>query len=389
MNKKPILSVLAAVILLAPAVANASWSIKALGMLDGTASRVTGINNSGQVIGVISDNSPGSTDITRAFITDADGAGIRYLGALGGTDSYAADINDSGQVVGWANTSDNLYHAFITGSNGAGMTKLDFGHMNTTSSVAYGINNSGQVVGSYRDAEDIHDFITGTNGVGLKNFNALNGVADINNSGQVLGGLALTSARHAAIADSNGENITDLGSIIGFQNSGAREINDSGQVAGSVWNPYYNPDLEEELILTQHAFVTGANGAGMIDLTPLLGGDDTIATGINNSGQVVGRAYPEGVGYGFLYSGEAVINLSLLDTVISAGWTGIAPEAINDNGQIAGHGYLNGHIQAFLLTPSDISPVPEPSTFTMLLAGLGFLGIGGIRNAVINKATIA
>ncbi|SDX04115.1 PEP-CTERM sorting domain-containing protein [Nitrosomonas oligotropha] len=36
-----------------------------------------------------------------------------------------------------------------------------------------------------------------------------------------------------------------------------------------------------------------------------------------------------------------------------------------------------------------LSPVPEPSTYAMLLAGLGLIGISRIRNANINKAAIA
>ncbi len=360
---------------LIPAVANADWSIIGLGTLDGTASDVTGINNSGQVVGVIRDTSSGSSYLNHAFITDANGAGMRDLGTLGGTNSYAADINDSGQVVGWANTSDNLVHAFITGTNGIGMTDLDSGTMSETRIVAYGINNSGQVVGNYINVENSslnHAFITGPNGVGLKNFDDLDRVTDINNSGQVLGNLELIPAHHAAIADIDGKNITDLGSISGFQNSDARDINDSGQVVGSLWNPYFNPDLGEELILTQHAFVTGANGAGMIDLHSLLSGTESVAKGINNSGQVVGWTDSGDVGYGFLYSDGVMIYLSLLESVISAGWTNLIPGAINDKGQIAGHGILNGHTQAFLLSPT--AAIPEPETYAMLLAGLGLIG---------------
>jgi len=52
-------------------------------------------------------------------------------------------------------------------------------------------------------------------------------------------------------------------------------------------------------------------------------------------------------------------------------------------------GYFRWSTHADAGTRLIVSEVPEPSTYAMLLAGLGFLGIGGIRNAVINKAAIA
>ncbi|SDW34448.1 PEP-CTERM protein-sorting domain-containing protein [Nitrosomonas oligotropha] len=135
------------------------------------------------------------------------------------------------------------------------------------------------------------------------------------------------------------------------------------------------------------AFVTGANGAGMIDLGAM-GGDWSAANGINNLGQVIGAA-----GYGsygsnanaFIYSNGVMVNLSYLDVVIEAGWTSLYAKAINDNGQIVGFGILDGVSQAFLLSGADDEdfyrsyvpfpltplPVPEPSTYAMLLAGLG------------------
>jgi probable HAF family extracellular repeat protein len=76
----------------------------------------------------------------------------------------------------------------------------------------------------------------------------------------------------------------------------------------------------------------------------------------------------------FLYSDGVMIDLSLLEPVVAAGWTNLEASAINDNGQIAGKGILHGTTQAFLLSPFPIPVVTEPETYAMLLAGLGLLG---------------
>ena len=113
-------------------------------------STARGINEAGQVVGY--SGTPG--DERHAFITGADGMGMRDLGSLGGNDSFdfsvVLGINDAGQVsYSSTSTAGGVQHAFITGPNGAGRTDLNSlvhlpGGMTLTE--ATGINNAGQVI---------------------------------------------------------------------------------------------------------------------------------------------------------------------------------------------------------------------------------------------------
>ena len=106
-----------------------------------------------------------------------------------------------------------------------------------------------------------------------------------------------------------------------------------------------------------HAFLY--SGGSMHDLDTLPG--DSCATGINDSGQIVGYRG----GWAFLYSvSNGMQNLnSLIDP--SSGWTLTDPTAINNNGQIVCNGHdPGGYAHAFLLTPY---PNPPPSSSSALV----------------------
>jgi probable HAF family extracellular repeat protein len=84
-------------------------------------------------------------------------------------------------------------HAFITGSQGVGMTDLDT--LTGSQSFAEAINEAGQVVGYFETADGPHAFVTGPNGEGIADLNSLVNLPEdirldtavaINNHGQVV-----------------------------------------------------------------------------------------------------------------------------------------------------------------------------------------------------------
>ena len=124
--------------------------------------------------------------------------------------------------------------------------------------------------------------------------------------------------------------VTDLGTLSGGGNSWATGINDSGQVVGYAMASSGS----------YHAFLY-SNGK-MTDLGTL-GGPRSSAVGINDSGQVVGSADTDYFHQSsFLYSNGNMVNLH-----VSYG-SGFSPFAINNNGQMAGVGNVNSSFHAII-----------------------------------------
>ena len=300
--------------------------------------------------------------------------------------SDAQSINSLGQITGsfsinsdvrpflWTPTSPNA----TTGSavdlwTGASQKAM----------YARGINNHGQIAGGGDGLGFIQPFIwqpsspnastgafTGLGGFGLNEITEGNA---INNYGQVTGhtvyGLDPAPEGPILWTPTTANGTTKLSHVIlpdlpgGTQQGAGWAINDSGWVVG-----------QSSATGADHAFVfipsaPRASTGTMIDLGILINGSQlSYASGINNSGRVVGGGANGGVVWS---QSDGMQSLgSLLDSS-GAGWSIGRAEAINDIGQIVGIGSYDpdgpGAIPRvygmYLLTP-----VPEPGALAFIAA---------------------
>ena len=198
------------------------------------------INNHGQVVAYTETVKDGLVESSRAFLWD-DGT-TQDLGTLGQAHTVPTDINDRGQVVGWSRDNGSTAHAFF----------WDQGTMQDLGEVAvYGggqpvfnqvrINARGQVLGNRPEG-----------GAFLWDGGVTQSVplafgADLNNGGQVAGWVLYDSAgvRHRRAAVWDGGVVTELGTL-GGADSWAWAISNSGWVVGgsfTVPNEFGVPEL--------------------------------------------------------------------------------------------------------------------------------------------------
>jgi uncharacterized membrane protein len=267
--------------------------------------------------------------------------------------TQASGINNSGQIVGTfgPGTIGQVIEAHGFLYSGGIFSQIDVPFPGVTVTVAFGINNAGQIVGAYSGGHGFLDdggaftpidapflFATSTTAIG------------INNRQQIVGTWVQTSFTHGFLDD--GGVIRSLDYPVAGGETFPTGINDAGEIVGN-WDIYH----------LGHGGGFVASGGVFVNFVAPFPGLVSLR-GVNNTGDIVGT-----VGLSsFLYSGGV---FTLID-VPFAGASDTIATGINDLGQIVGTYFADGHEHGFLATP-----IPEPVPFLLLTFGLTLMTAAG------------
>ena len=324
------------------------------------------INDSGQVTG--------RAFVDQAswpFVTGPNGTDPRLISlAPGHHFGFGYGINNLGQVTGWSagNSNRTPESPFVTAPNAHVAQYFGF------RGFASDINDRGQVVGTaFRGPRDPPDapvglFLANMNDGSFKIVSptvfSYDSYTHVNNLGQITGEFSAPvrpGTTHVFVTDPDGGALHDISGARDFA-ALVRDINNSGDVVGS-----FVPGQSG-----RHAFVS-YDGARRIDLGVLVGGGVTDALGINDAGTIVGLSGNQA----FIYTPDAGMqNLNdLIDP--SLGIHLDYGQDVNNRGQILAVQIDGFRRHAYILTPTNVSSVPDLGStgmfFVCALAGLEVL----------------
>lgn len=243
-------------------------------------------------------------------------------------------------------------------------------------------------------------------------------VAGINDAGTIVGsgsgtgytcssdpGCEFRTPWSRAFMHKDGKTI-DLGTLDGAEQAWANGINNQGTVVGvSALKMFvYRDGAMQGVAIDGLRTVNGINDAdqiignrrlgsgpqdsfiydhGTVKTIGIAGAENTVLD-INNAGQVLGTAESN---FGtvrtlWLYSGGKTIDINTL--LYEEDWKISGIVDLNDKGQILALATREGRGSAYVLLTPDEAPqllpaVPEPSTYAMLLGGLGMLAFARRR----------
>jgi probable HAF family extracellular repeat protein len=304
-----------------------------------------GLNELGHVVG---DHESCDSTYDEAFVWTPESDLVTLEMPPGTVISSAYDINEAGQIVGEFVISGEDLRGFLHD----GDTVINLGTMpGGNFSIALAINSAGQVTGYWGNSASgpNHGFLW-QDGV-MSDLGPLVGTPDsrayaINESGDVAGWMGSSTLLDARAFILEGESLTELPPIPGGFTSEARALNNDGDVAGR--GRYADPDTGAT-VWRAFACVDEA----MIRIDPLPDLSQSSARGINDAQQVVGIAWEMSIQRGFIWQHGILTDLN--DLIPPEFYIGDA-HAINNAGQIIGHGGFGTGAVGLLLTPVDQPP---------------------------------
>jgi uncharacterized membrane protein len=330
----------------APASASAGYVPVNLGTLPGgSQSHAAAINAEGTVVGT--SNGTG-IQYFHATVWKPDRHGdYRAIDLTSGaesvtTASMALAINDSGVIVGVTNINDPFLHPVVwQPTHDGGYRELHLPELSgATDGYANGINDQGTAVGftySFTVSDKPTEWVRNGGGYTAIDLSSAPARASaqleaINELGVVAGFMSGVSfISHAAIwsrASRQGMMVTDLGTLLDGQPSGAQAINEKGVVAGWASN-----GAGVLPVVWRHA----QNGRYSISQLPLPAGIQLgQAAAVNSAGAIAGWLTAN-----YLSAGAALWQPSVRGYSVTALDSGGEATAINDAGVIAGNGGNN------------------------------------------------
>lgn len=334
---------------------------------------------------------------------NANSAGMKFnLHILNDNNSLFApfnptSINNNGQIVSFASVYDFSSNSYtniwdidpslasfnpIEINNNGDMAGMDFSggmpaaasyvaeKLNTYGnepSIAEGINNNGTIVTWIPGNEVIHKDGTSTSLQPIPNGGNGSALAINDNNYSVGNALNNKYESEAVLWDPNG-NATVLtaliDSVLGSRSNGnqAYDINNINQVVGQS---------RGEAVMWDNGSVIALNdisGIGIIESN---------AHAINDLGWIVGDlGLPYAGGHGFLWKDGAMLDLNDYVLGLPTDWHISSAVDINNKGFIIG---MMSNDKTSESIGYVLSPIPEPSTYAMLMLGLGLIGVVGRR----------
>ena len=339
-----------------PALAD-HWTITDLGALGAEGSLAytsegLNINNSGQVAGkgVVLNNGVRENH----FVLWSNGTQIDLGIEASSSLVDVAPINDAGQVAGWIAAENDRPFLWQAGV----VTRLPWLTSVTNGGGVAGINASGTVVG-YNGVQrwwGVERVSVRWQGGTVTDLGLPWGkVTAINDSGALAISVDMMGQRSYVLTGGS-SNVVELPGLDPLRGTtAALDLNNASQVCG--WF-ILNPDVSSEL----HAlFWQGSVGT---PLPEFHGGGSSTAVALNNLGHAVGSAVRAANDRpAVLWRDGTLTSLNDLPEVVAAGWSALEAHDINDHDQIVGHGYRDGLVRAFLLTPGSM-PLPFSVTHT-------------------------